>query len=97
MNEAETSFIQDEQVTWDSLPKKDKAPLTQIHVIRHSVTKSDLAGLQPNYSTAMKRQGEAPPFLIKSGSTIIRTRFLEIWSQSTKHLQPAIAFLISAP
>ena len=33
----------------------------------------------PNQSsTAIKRQGDAPPFLINRGSTIIFTRFLEI-------------------
>lgn len=48
-------------------------------------------------STAMNRPGEAPPFLISRGRMIIFTRFFEIRSQSTKHLQPAMTFLIRAP
>jgi hypothetical protein len=48
-------------------------------------------------STAMKRQGDAPPCLINRGRMIIFTRGFVILSQSTKHLQPAMDFLISAP
>jgi hypothetical protein len=48
-------------------------------------------------STAMKRQGDAPPSLINRGRMIIFTRSFEILSQSTRHLQPAIDFLINAP
>jgi hypothetical protein len=48
-------------------------------------------------STAMKRQGDAPPCLINRGRMIIFTRSFEILSQSTRHLQPAMDFLINAP
>lgn len=48
-------------------------------------------------STAKKRQGAAPPWRMSSGSTIIRQRRPVIWSQSTRHLQPAIALRMIAP
>jgi len=48
-------------------------------------------------STAIKRQGDAPPCLINRGRMIIFTRGFEILSQSTSHLQPAMDFLINAP
>ena len=54
-------------------------------------------GLYLHSSTAMKRHGDAPPCLINSGRIIIFTRGLVILSQSTRHLQPAIDFLINAP
>jgi hypothetical protein len=52
---------------------------------------------QLHSSTAMKRHGDAPPSLINRGRMIIFTRALEILSQSTRHLQPAMDFLINAP
>jgi hypothetical protein len=53
--------------------------------------------LDEHYSTAMKRQGEAPPFLILSGRIIILTRRSLICPQFTKHLPQPINFLINAP
>ena len=54
-------------------------------------------GLYRHSSTAIKRQGDAPPCLINSGRISIFTRGLVILSQSTRHLQPAMDFLINAP
>ena len=64
---------------------------------RRSPTFSCRLSFRQSSSNATNLHGIAPPFLISSGMMIILTRLLLIRSQSTRHLQPAMTFLMMAP